>query len=159
MTTARTLLLTSCIILSASSALAQARRPAKPAAPPPPAAAPEPAAPAIFPCRTAQEICYLGIVVNGQVSVLYTNATNAEGIDQKPVDAMGPDNAKLDMSKNEGRVVMLTGTYDAAKGLTGVEVVEVASPLVSLVTKAQIAGGAPEEEPAPAPARPAPRRR
>ena len=155
---ARTLLVSSVIVLAAGSALAQARKPARPA--PPAAAAPQPPPPpAIFPCRTANEVCYLGIVVNGQLSVLYTNAPNADGIDQKPIDAVGPGNAKIDMAPNEGRVVMVTGAYDPAKGLTGAEVVEVASPLVSLITKAQIAGGGADEPPPPAAAGPAPRRR
>lgn len=118
-----------------------ARQPAKPAAeaPPPP--------PPIFPCRTAEEICFLGIVVNGQVAVLFTNAPNAQGIEAKPVDAAGPDGAKLDLAKEAGRVVMLTGTYDAKAGLQKAEIVEVASPLASLAVKAQLAGGG--DEPAP----------
>ena len=55
-----------------------------------------------------------------------------------------------------GRIVMLTGTYDTQAGLTKAELVEVASPLVSLVVKAQLGG---EEEPPPAAGRPPPQQK
>ena len=142
-----------------SSAAAQQARPqAQPAKPPGPGAQRAPAPPAlppIFPCRTAEEICYLGVVTgNSQVAVLFTNAEKAEGIDEKPVevstgDASAP--APLDLAQHMGRIVMLTGAYDAKAGLTKAELVEVASPLVSLVVKAQLGG---EEEPAPPAAKP-----
>src|SRR4051812_4820257 len=127
-----------------SPAAAKARAP-----PPPPAArgaapAQPPAPPPVFPCRTAQETCYLGIVVGSQVAILFTNAPNAEG-SEKPVDVAGADGAKTDLSANDGRVVMLAGSYDPKTGIKG-EVVEVASPLVSLSIKAQLAAGAPEEK-------------
>ncbi|MBV9078590.1 MAG: hypothetical protein JO048_14045 [Methylobacteriaceae bacterium] len=134
------------LTLAAGATLAQAPGPRGPARPPGPQAAPQPPAPPpIFPCRTAEEICYLGIVVNGQVAVLYTNAQKSEGIDAKPVDVAGPDGAKLDLAAQNGRAVMLTGTYDPKAGLTKAELVEVASPLASLAVKAQLA--APPEEP------------
>lgn len=124
---------------------AQQRKPA----PAKPAAAPEPAPVQIFPCRTAEEVCYLGVVVGSQVAILYTNAPNAQGIEPTPVDVAGPDGQKIDMAKNAGRVVMLTGEFDPKSGLGKADVVEVASPLASLAIKAQLAAGA-EEPPAPA---------
>lgn len=129
----------------AGAAEAQQRKgaPAKPAA-----AAPEPPAVQIFPCRTAEEVCHLGVVVGNQVAILYTNAPDAQGVDPTPVDVAGPDGQKIDMSKNAGRVVMLTGTFDPKTGISKAEVVEVASPLASLAIKAQLAGGG-DEPPAP----------
>ncbi|TDR90406.1 hypothetical protein [Enterovirga rhinocerotis] len=117
----------------------------KPAAKP---AAAEPAPPALFPCRTQDEICYLGVIVGSQVAILYTNAQNAQDVSPAPVDLSDAGGAKVDLSKDDGRVVMLTGTLDPKAGLKG-EVVEVASPLASLAIKAQLAAGA--EEPAPPP--------
>ena len=113
-----------------------------------PAAAPEPPPLQIFPCRTAEEVCHLGVVVGSQVAILYTNAPNAQGADPSPVDVTGPDGQKVDMTKNSGRVVMLTGDFDPKAGVTKAEIVEVASPLASLAIKAQLAGGG--EEPPPA---------
>lgn len=118
-------------------------------APAKPAAAPEPPALQIFPCRTAEEVCHLGVVVGSQVAVLYTNAPNAQGVDPTPVDVAGPDGQKIDLSKDAGRVVMLTGEFDPKTGISKGAVVEVASPLASLAIKAQLAGGG-EEPPAPA---------
>lgn len=123
------------------AAAQQRRAPAKPTATPA-----EPAPPALFPCRTAAETCYLGVVVGTQVAVLYTNAPNAQGIDAKPLDVTAGENARVDLKPNEGRVVMLTGVYDPKAGLTKAELIEVASPLASLAIKAQLAGGG--EEPA-----------
>ncbi|WP_333615339.1 hypothetical protein [Enterovirga sp.] len=129
----------------AGAAEAQQRKgaPAKPAA-----AAPEPVQ--IFPCRTAEEICHLGVVVGSQVAILYSNAPAAQGADPTPVDVTGPDGQKIDLSKNAGRVVMLTGDFDPKTGIGKAEVVEVASPLASLAVKAQLAAG---EEPAAPPAK------
>lgn len=127
------------------AAEAQQRKPA-PAAKP--AAAPEPPPLQIFPCRTADEVCHLGVVIGSQVAILYTNAPNAQGVEPTPVDVAGADGQKIDMAKDAGRVVMLTGEYDPKAGLTKATVVEVASPLASLAIKAQLAAGA--EEPAPA---------
>ena len=135
-----------------TSAEAQQARPPGPQPKPPAQAqqAPEPAPPPIFPCRTAEEICFLGIVVGkSQVAVIFTNADKVEGIEAKPVEVLTGDATPLDLAQHIGRVVMLTGTYDPKAGLTKAELVEVASPLVSLVVKAQLAG---EEEEPPAPA-------
>jgi hypothetical protein len=133
------------------SALAQPPKPGAAAQPQPPAPPP------IFACRTQQETCFLGIVVGSQVAVVYTNADNAAGLGDKPVDVLGADGSKIDLAANAGRVVMLAGAYDAKAGIKG-EVVEVASPLVSLSVKAQLGAGAqedePEEPPKPAPAKP-----
>lgn len=131
----------------AGAAEAQQRKgaPAKPAA-----AAPEPPPVQIFPCRTAEEICHLGVVVGSQVAILYSNAPSAQGADPTPVDATGPDGQKIDLSQNAGRVVMLTGDFDPKTGIGKAELVEVASPLASLAIKAQLAGG---EEPAAPPAK------
>jgi hypothetical protein len=122
--------------LSVAQAQPQARPPAgKPATG---AAQQPPAAPPIFPCRTEQETCFLGIVVGSQVAILFTNAQNAQA--DGPVDVSGADGAKTDLSANAGRVVMLAGSYDPKTGIKG-EVVEVASPLVSLSIKAQLGEG------------------
>lgn len=125
-----------------SAAEAQQRKGAKPAA------APEPPPLQIFPCRTQEEVCHLGVVVGSQVAILYTNAPAAQGVDPTPVDVTGSDGQKVDMTKNAGRVVMLTGDYDPKAGISKAEVVEVASPLASLAIKAQLAGGADEPPPA-----------
>lgn len=142
------------IALAASAAFAQA--PSRPAARSPAAAPSQPPAPSpIYPCRASGEVCFLGIVVGSQVLVLYTNAPGATGLD-KPIDVTAGENAKVDLTPNAGRVVMLTGTLDPKAGLTKAELVEVASPLASLAIKAQLAGGGPEEA---APKAAAPRRR
>ena len=129
----------------------QGRPPGQAPKPPGPGAQPRPTAPPpIFPCRTAEEICFLGVVMGkNQVAVLFTNAEKAEGIDAKPIDVSTGDAsapAPLDLAPHTGRVVMLTGAYDAQAGLTKAELVEVGSPLLSLVVKAQLGG---EEEPPP----------
>ena len=145
--------------LPATVALAQpARVPAdKPAPGKPQASQPQPPAPPpIFPCRTEKETCFLGVVVGSQVAVVYTNVENGQGLEAKPVDLLGPDGSKVDLTPNAGRAIMLAGTYDPRAGIKG-EVVEVAGPLVSLTVKAQLGGGAPEGPP-PAPAG-APKRR
>jgi hypothetical protein len=142
----RALLSLSLLLPLAFVAPAEAQQ--KKAAPAKAAAQPEPAPVQIFPCRTAEEVCHLGVVVGSQVAILYSNAPNAQGIEPKPVDVAGADGAKIDMTKNAGRVVMLTGEFDPKTGLTKAEVVEVASPLASLAIKAQLAGGAEEAPPA-----------
>jgi hypothetical protein len=136
------------IALPASAALAQPARAPAPKSQPgkPPAAAQQPAPPPIFPCRTEGETCFLGIVIGSQVAVIYTNAQNAEGLDAKPVDLSGQDGTKVDLAQNAGRVVMIAGSYDAKTGIKG-EVVEVASPLVSLSIKAQLGAGGPDAPP------------
>jgi hypothetical protein len=144
------------VALSSAQAQAPGRAPA--GRPPAPAAQQQPAPPPIFPCRTEQETCFLGFVVGSQVLILFTNAQNVDDTD-KPVDVAGADGAKADLSTNAGRVVMLAGTYDPKAGIKG-EVVEVASPLVSLSIKAQLGGDAPEAPAAadPKPAQPKGRR-
>jgi hypothetical protein len=136
---------------------AQAQQKAPPAPPPTP----------VIMCRTAEEVCFLGIVTGqNQVLVVFTNAQQAEGIDDKPVTVLTGDSpgaagsaTPMDLAPHLGRVVMLTGTYDPQAGLTKAELVEVASPLVSLTLKAQL--GVEEPEPQPPPQRggkPQPRR-
>jgi hypothetical protein len=132
-------------LLLLSPASAQTQAPARSPAAKGAAPAQPPAPPPVFPCRAAQETCYLGVVVGSQVAILFTNAPNAEGSD-KPVDVAGADGAKTDLSASDGRVVMLAGNYDPKTGIKG-EVVEVASPLVSLSIKAQLTAGAAEERP------------
>jgi hypothetical protein len=136
-------------LLLLSPASAQTQAPARSPAAKGAAPAQPPAPPPVFPCRAAQETCYLGVVVGSQVAILFTNAPNAEGSD-KPVDVAGADGAKTDLSANDGRVVMLAGSYDPKTGIKG-EVVEVASPLVSLSIKAQLGAGGPEERAGGAP--------
>ena len=136
-----------------TSAEAQQARPSgQPPKAPAPGAQPRAPAPpplAIFPCRTAEEVCFLAVVSGkSQVAVLFTNAEKAEGIDEKPVEVLTGDSpgAAMDLTEHMGRIVMLTGAYNAQAGVTKAELLEVASPLVSLVVKAQIGGG---EEPPP----------
>jgi hypothetical protein len=129
-----------------SSADAQQPRPQAQQKPPAPARAqPQPPAPPpLFPCRTAEEICYLAVVTGpNQVAVVFTNNPQADGVESKPLDVFSSDTpaaagsgTPLDLSQHLGRVVMLTGTYDAQAGLTKADLVEVASPLVSLTVKA-----------------------
>ena len=127
----------------------QGRAPAGPRPPAPAAQPPQPSPPPVFLCRTAEEVCTLGIVTgNNQVAIIFTNAPGAEGVD-KPVDVSSGDGpgAPLDLSQNVGRVVLLTGAFDPKAGLTKAALVEVASPLVSTLIKAQIAGSADETPP------------
>ena len=144
-----------------SSAAAQQGRPPGPQGKPPPQAA-APAPPPIFPCRTAEEICFLGVVTGkNEIAVVFTNAEKADGIAAKPIPvtagaAPGAVAAlPLDLAPHLGRIVMLTGTYDAQAGLTKAELVEVASPLASLVVKAQLGA----EEPPPPAGKPQPPQR
>jgi hypothetical protein len=144
-----------------SSAAAQQGRPPGPQGKPPP----QPAAPAplpIFPCRTAEEICFLGVVTGkNEIAVVFTNAEKADGIEAKPIPvtaAAAPGAVAalpLDLAPHLGRIVMLTGTYDPQAGLTKAELVEVASPLASLVVKAQLGA----EEPPPPAGKPQPQQR
>jgi hypothetical protein len=139
--------------LLSSGAAAQQPRPgaarpqAQPAQPPAPP-------PGFFPCRTAEEVCFIGVASgNSEVSVLFTNAPNAEGIETKPLPATSTEGAPLDLAGSFGRVVLLTGSYDKTKGLTGATLVETASPLTSFLIKSTLAGDE------PAPAAPPPKRR
>ncbi len=120
----------------------------------------------VFLCRTAEEVCFLGIVTGkSQIAVLFTNAEQAEGIEAKPIEVLTGDSpgaagsaTRMDLAPHLGRVVMLTGTYDRQAGLTKAELVEVASPLVSLTIKAQLSLDEPSPpEPAGKP-QPKPRR-
>ena len=126
------------------------RPPAGQRPPAPPASQPQPPAPPpVFLCRTATEVCTLGIVTgNNQIAVIFTNAQGAEGVD-KPIEVFSGDGpgAPLDLSQNVGRVVLLTGGYDPKAGLIKAELVEAASPLVSTLIKAQIAGSGDEAPP------------
>jgi hypothetical protein len=131
-------------------ALAQGQPARPPAGQRPPAAQQQPQPPEpppIFLCRTAEEVCTLGIVTgNNQIVVIFTNAPGAEGV-AKPIDVSSGDGSPLDLSQNMGRVVLLTGAYDPKTGLTKAELVEAASPLVSTLIKAQVAGGGDEGAP------------
>ena len=126
-------------VLVPSLALAQGAAP-RPAAPAKEAVPPAAAAPQIFPCRSADETCFLAVVAEGKLAVIYTNANNGQGIDAKTVELAGNDGVKMDIAKDNGRVVMVLGAYDPKTGIKG-EVVETASPLVSLAIKAQLGGG------------------
>lgn len=148
--------------LAALTVPALAQQQPRPSAPPPAAPAQAQAAPpapqSLFPCRSATEVCHVGVVINNQVSVLFTNAEKADGIESKPVDVTSAAGSKLDLSRHEGQVVMLTGEYDAKAGLTKAELVEAASPLLSFAIKVLLSGEETEEEEtqqAPPPAQPA----
>ena len=119
---------------------AQAQAPAPPAPPP-----------GFFPCRAQAETCFVGVVTGpSQIAILFTNAPQAEGIEAKPVDLSSADapGTALDLAGSLGRVVMVTGAYAAASGITKAEVVDTASPLLSFMMK-QAAGGGDEGPQAP----------
>ena len=149
-------------VLVSSAAAQQGRPPGPQGKPPPPQTAAPAPPPPIFPCRTAEEIYFLGVVTGkNEVAVVFTNAEKADGIAAKPIPvtagaAPGAVAAlPLDLAPHLGRIVMLTGTYDPQAGLTKAELVEVASPLVSLVVKAQLGA----EEPPPPAGKPQPQQR
>ena len=152
----RNLIAVAAIAALVSSAEAQQPRPQggaqKPAAQAQqPATPPEPLP--VFPCRTAEEVCFLAVVTGDkEVLVVFTNAPQADGIDAKPIAVLTGDSpgTPMDLAPHLGRVVMLTGAYDAKAGLTKAELVEVASPLVSTTIKAQLAAEEPPPEPPPA---------
>lgn len=148
------------LALAAVPAAAQPAPKGPPKPPPPPKEAPQPdpVAAMLFPCRTPEETCYVGVVKDGKVTVLFTNDRKADEIAGKPVAVSGDG---LDLAKSENRTVMLVGSYDAKDGLTKAEVVDVASPLVAFALKTTIGGGEADEggdEP-PAPPPPAPRKK
>jgi len=132
-----------CLAAATVLALPALAQPRPPGQRPPPQrqAAPPPAPPApppgFFPCRTAVETCYVGVVAGpSQIAILFTNNPQAEGIEAKPVElssAEAPGTA-LDLAASLGRVVMVTGSY-AATGITKAEVVDTASPLLSFMMK------------------------
>jgi len=114
--------------------------------------------PGMFACRTENETCFIAIVTGAsQVSVLYTNDPQAEGVEEKPVSVQGSGGAAIDIGQHTGRVVMLTGQFKGSS-LVNAAVVDVASPLLSFAIKSMLAGGGEgaeeeaEEEPPPAPA-------
>ncbi|MGF3022752.1 hypothetical protein ACQVP2_07980 [Methylobacterium aquaticum] len=153
------------LVLAALAAPAAAqpapKGPPPKAAPPPkeaPAPQPDPVAAMLFPCRTPEETCYVGVVKDGKITVLFTNDRKADEIAGKPMAVSGEG---IDLAKTENRTVMLVGSYDPKDGLTKAEVVDVASPLVAFALKSTIGGGEPDEggdEP-PAPTPPAPRKK
>jgi hypothetical protein len=161
----RLLILTAAVAAISFPAFAQQGRPQQQqrppaqqqqAAPPPQEAAP---APGMFACRTEAEVCYIGIVTGkGQVQVLYSNDPKAEGIEEKPINA-GP----TDLTPHLGKVVMIVGAYSAQGGLSNVEVVDVAGPLLSFAIKSMLSGSGEEEEeepePPPPPQKQQPKRR
>jgi hypothetical protein len=110
--------------------------PRQPAAAP---AAPPAPSPGMFPCRSEGEICFIGVVIGKDtVAVQYTNAPQSDGIDAKPANISSDDGSTpLDLSLDVGRVVMLVGNYDAAKGITKAAIADVASPIVSFFIKSQ----------------------
>ncbi len=150
-------------LLALTAALPAAAQPAPkgPKAPPPPpppkeAPAPDPTAAMLFPCRTPEETCYVGVVKDGKVTVLFTNDRKADEIAGKPMAVAGEG---LDLAKNENRTVMLVGSYDPKDGLTKAELVDVASPLVAFALKSTIGGGEPDEGGDEPPAPPPPPRK
>jgi hypothetical protein len=125
--------------------------PRQPAAAP---AAPPAPPPGMFPCRSEGEVCFVGVVTGkNTVAVQFTNAPQSDGIDAKPVNVSSDDGGTaLDLSLDVGRVVMLTGAYDAAKGITKAAIADVASPILSFMIKSQGGedqGGAPAGRSAP----------
>ncbi len=159
----RLLVIAAAVAALSLPAYAQQQRPPqqqqqRPPAPPPQQAQPqEPApAPGMFACRTETETCFIAIVTGpSQVSVLYTNDPNADGVAEKPISVQGAPGATMNLGQHQGRVVMLTGRYSAQAGLTGAEVVDVAGPLLSFAIKSMLAGEGEideeEEEPEPPP--------
>jgi hypothetical protein len=124
------------------------------------AAAPPPPPPGMFPCRSETEICYVGVVTGkNAVMVQFTNAQQSDGIDQKPQNVFSDDAGAtpLDLSQDLGRVVMLTGAYDAAKGISKAAVADVASPILTFMIKSQLSGG--DDQGAAAGGKGAPKRR
>ncbi|MCE4225707.1 hypothetical protein HCU64_18295 [Methylobacterium sp. C25] len=133
----------------AGSAFAQGRPKAPPPPPPPQGAPPNPG---LFPCRSEKEICFVGAVKDGKLVLLFTNDPKGEEAIGKPVGATtGEGGAPLDLTANEGKVVMLTGSYDAKAGVAKAEVVDVASPLVAFAIKANAGGGGDDGPPGPPP--------
>jgi hypothetical protein len=110
------------ICLAALTALtlpALAQQPQRPPGQRPPqrqqAQPPQPSAPppGFFPCRTAEEICYIGVVTGpSQMAVMFTNDQKAEGLEAKPIDLSSAEatGTPLDLAASLGRVVMVTGS-------------------------------------------------
>jgi hypothetical protein len=131
----------------------QSQRPAQQQPQPQPQQAQDDApAPGMFACRTEPEVCYVAIVTGpGEVSVLYTNDPKAEGVEAKPIKVTNPAGAPADLSQHSGKVIMLTGEYNAQSGLAKVEVIDVAGPLLSFAIKSMLSNNNEEEEPEPPP--------
>jgi hypothetical protein len=128
---------------------AQRQQAQPPTAPAPP--------PGFFPCRTAEEVCYVGVVSGpSHVALLFTNDPKVEAIDPKPVELSSAEapGTPLDLARSLGRVVMVTGTFAPGTGITKAEVVDTASPLVSFLMKQ----GGDEGPPQRAGGKPPPRR-
>ncbi|WP_043747877.1 hypothetical protein [Methylobacterium nodulans] len=141
------------LVALAAPAAAQPRPKAPP--PPPKEAAPPPDAAAglLFPCRSETEICYIGVAKDGKLTVLFTNDPKGETISGKPLAVAGEGPNAPDLAKNDGKVVMLVGTYDPKAGLTKAELVDVAGPLLAFAIKGSLGGGGEERAPPPAPKR------
>lgn len=142
--------------LPAAAQRAQQKQPAQPPQRGQAQPAPQEQGPALFPCRTAEEVCYLGIVVGDKVAVIYTNNPAAEGLDA-PIDVSTGDasaggGGKLDLRQHEGQVVMLTGDY-RNKVLSKAQLVEAGGPLLSLVVKGLMLGQSEEQQPQAPPQR------
>ncbi|MFE1600511.1 hypothetical protein [Methylobacterium sp. ID0610] len=127
----------------------------RPKAPPPPPkeAAPPPDAGLLFPCRSEAETCYVGVAKDGKLTVLFTNDAKGQEISGKPLAVTGEGAGAPDLAKNDGKVVMLVGSYDPKAGLTKAELVDVASPLLAFAIKASLGGGEDQPPPPPAPKR------
>ena len=141
--------------LPAAAQRAQQKQPAQPPQRGQAQPAPQEQGPTLFPCRTAEEICYLGVVLGDKVAVIYTNNPSAEGLDT-PIDvstgdaSAGGGGGKLDLRQHDGRVVMLTGDY-RNNVLYKAELVEAGGPLLSLVVKGLMLGQSEEPQPQAAP--------
>jgi hypothetical protein len=157
------------IIIAATVALtlpafAQPQGRPRPPGPPPPQAQPAPPAPpaGFFPCRTANEICFVAIAMGGsRVQVIFTNHQQSDAASAQPMEVRGPA-GPLDLTPNTGRAVMLVGNFDGRSTLNNAQVVDVASPLTSFALKNAASGddsqGDDQQPPPPPPGRPAPRR-
>ena len=152
------MLLAGVVVLAFAQGGTQAAPKPAPKQPAPPAEAPAP--PGFFPCRTEGEVCFVGIVTGkSAIMVEFTNAPQSDGIDAKPQNVFSDDagSTELDLSQNLGRVVMVTGSYDAAKGINKGAVVDVASPIVTFFIKSQLGSGD-DQGPAPQGGKPKKRR-
>lgn len=138
----------------ATAALAQPR-PGKTPPPPPPQNGPPPVAAALYPCRSEKEVCYVGVVKDGRLVVLFTNDPKTDEITGKPLPVTAADGGP-DLGPSEGRLVMMIGSYDAKSGLSKAEIVDTASPLAAFAIKAALGGGGDDAEGPVAPPPPPP---
>jgi hypothetical protein len=144
------------VVAVASPAFAQQSGPRPPAPPPVPV---QPSGPAgFFPCRTADEVCFIGVVTGpSKVTVLYTNDPQMAAATAAPLTVRSV-NGPLDLTPDIGRAVMLVGAFNGHGGLNNAQVVDVASPLTSFALKNMMGGDdsqqdAPADAPSPAPRR------